>query len=80
MQYSLRSVPPRLDAALRARAKAEGKSLNTVVLEALVRGVGLGPESVRQRDLSGIVGTWVDDPALDEALAEQRTVDVSDWR
>jgi len=33
---------PAVDAELPRRAKAEGKSLNTVAIEALIRGAGLG--------------------------------------
>lgn len=29
---------------------------------------------IRQRDLSDIAGTWVDDPAFDVAVAEQDTI------
>ena len=55
MQYTLREIPPTLDSELRQRAKAEGKSLNTVAIEALIRGTGLGDSPVRLRDLSDIV-------------------------
>jgi hypothetical protein len=54
MQYTLREIPPPVDAELRRRAKAEGKSLNTVAIEALIRGAGLGETPLRQRDLSDI--------------------------
>lgn len=59
-------------AELRRRAKAEGKSLNTVVIETLVRGTGLSETPVRHRDLGDIVGTWLEDPELDQAIAEQQ--------
>lgn len=33
-----------------------------------------------QRDLSGIAGTWVDDPGFDEAIAAQRQIDPDLWK
>jgi plasmid stability protein len=75
MQYTIRNVPESLDQALRKAAREQGKSLNGVVLEALVRGAGVSGERVKRRDLTGIVGTWCEDPAFDRALAAQDTVD-----
>lgn len=42
MQYTLRDIPQAVDSELRRRAKDEGKSLNTIAIEALIRGAGLG--------------------------------------
>jgi hypothetical protein len=69
-----------LDSELRRRANAEGKSLNTVAIEALVRGAGLEESPPRRRDLSDIVGTWQEDPEFDDAIAEQDRVDPDLWR
>lgn len=80
MQYTLREVPPTVDAELRRRAKAEGKSLNTVAIEALTRGAGVGETPVRQRDLGDIAGTWHEDPEFDQAIAEQDQVDERMWQ
>lgn len=41
MQYTIRSVPSDVDQALRQRSRQEGKSLNTVAVEALARGLEL---------------------------------------
>ena len=80
MQYTIRKLPARLDKLIRRRAKEEGKSLNTVAVEALMEAFGLrGSEPVR-RDVSELVGTWVDDAAVDEALAAQRCIDEEMWR
>ena len=79
-QYTLRDIPPELDRALRQRAEQEGKSLNQVAREALKRGVGL-PESERvSDDLDHLAGSWQDDPAFDEAIRQQDTVDPEAWR
>jgi plasmid stability protein len=80
MQYTIRNIPDPLDAALRQSARKKGKSLNEVALEALVRGAGLGEHCVPQRDLSDIAGSWRDDPAFDEARAQQDTIDEDLWR
>lgn len=80
VQYTLRNVPPALDRALRRRAKQLDKSLNEVALEALARGVGVESEMKEQHDLDFLIGSWVEDPAVDEALAAQRNVDADIWR
>lgn len=80
MQYSIRDIPPRLDAELRRQAKSQGKSLNAVAIEAMVRGAGLGEMPLRLHDLSGIAGTWQEDPEFDAAIADQDQVDEHMWR
>ena len=64
MQYTIRNVPDTLDEALRRTARDRGKSLNEVAVEALARGAGVSGERVRQRDLTGIAGTWREDSAF----------------
>jgi hypothetical protein len=80
MQYTLRDIPPAVDSELRQRAKTEGKSLNTVAIEALTRGAGLGEIPVRHRDLGDIAGTWQEDPDFDQAIADQDQIDERLWR
>jgi hypothetical protein len=80
MQYTIRDIPPRLDRALRAQARAQGKSLNCVALEALKAGAGLGDQPIRRRDLRAIAGSWVEDPAVTAALEAQDQVDPETWR
>jgi hypothetical protein len=80
MQYTIRNVPDYLDTVLRSSAQQQGKSLNEVAIEALVRGAGLTESQTRKRDVSDLVGTWVEDPAFDAALAEQDTIDEGMWR
>jgi hypothetical protein len=69
-----------VDAELRRRARTEGKSLNAVAIEALIRGAGLTEAPVRMRDLSDIAGTWQEDPEFDQAVAEQDRIDEQLWR
>ena len=80
MQYTIRNVPDYLDAALRTSAREQGKSLNQVAVEALVRGAGLTDQRIRRRDLSYMVGTWEGDPAFDAAIADQDKVDQEMWK
>jgi len=80
MQYTIRKVPDTLDSALRRRAREQGKSLNEVAIEALVRGAGISGGRSRQRDLHDIAGTWRNDRAFDRALAAQDAVDEELWR
>lgn len=80
MQYTLRKIPPALDRALRRRAKDDGKSLNDAAIEALRRGVGIGDEPLRYRDLRDLAGTWVEDPEFDRALADQHRIDKRLWK
>ncbi len=75
MQYTIRNIPEKLDAALRSIARQQGKSLNDVVIQALSRGVGLGEQQNRRRDLSDIAGAWREDPAFDNAVAAQDAID-----
>lgn len=79
-QYTIRLVPAEIDRALRQQAKQQGRSLNDVLLEALARGVGLnGPKRVFD-DLDHLIGTWVEDPEFDKAIAEQDEVELEMWR
>jgi hypothetical protein len=80
MQYTVRGIPPAIDAAIRERAKAESKSLNEVAVEALADGLGLGDEDVARRDLSDVVGTWKKDAAVEAVLAAQDRVDEDLWK
>jgi plasmid stability protein len=80
MQYTIRKVPGSLDAALRRRAREQGKSLNEVTIEVLARGAGVSGERTRRRDLRDIVGTWKRDRAFDRAFAAQDTIDPELWQ
>jgi len=66
-QYTIRSIPSKVDQALRKRAKKTGKSLNEVVLEALAKGTGVTPEAVFD-DLDWFIGSHsLDGKSFDEA-------------
>jgi hypothetical protein len=80
MQYTIRGIPPAVDGALRARARAEGTSLNEATIGALAEGAGVVGAPRRRRDLGDISGTWKADKALESALAAQDRVDEDLWR
>ena len=80
MQYTIRNVPETLDAALRQSAREQGKSLSEIAVEALARGAGLTESRFRQRDLADIAGSWRKDPAFDDAVGAQDTIDDELWR
>lgn len=73
MRYTLRNIPPEVDAALRRKAAEEGRSVNDVAVEALER--GLDRQRQRHRDLGDVAGTWQRDDDVDRALADQRRLD-----
>ena len=80
IQYTIRKVPPRVDAALRRRATEKGVSLNEVAIEALRQAVNLVDEPVRHHDLDALAGSWVEDPEFDAAIAAQDQVDPEAWK
>ncbi len=80
MQYTIRNIPDSLDATLRERARAEGRSLNEVTIRALARGLGFSKQRLRQRDLSDLAGTWKEDPSFDQAIADQDVIDSELWK
>ena len=80
MQYTIRGLPASLDELIRKRAKEEGKSINTVAVEALMEAFGLRGVLPLHRDVGSLAGSWVEDPAVDEALAAQRVIDDEMWR
>ncbi len=65
---------------LRERAKAEGRSLNSVAVDALARGLGFGDVEPRYDDLDDLAGTWVSDPEFDQVVAEMDRIDEELWK
>ena len=79
MQYTIRGVPPEVDAAIRRRARESGTSLNRAANGALAEGAGVYAARPR-RDLRDIAGSWKRDRATEEALAAQDAVDEALWQ
>jgi hypothetical protein len=80
MQYTLRGIPAAVDHALRARARAAGKSLNEAAVDALAEASGMAGTRRKRRDLSDIARTWRADKSVAAALADQDRVDEDLWR
>ena len=79
-QYTIREVPLAVDAALRRKAKREGRSLNQVAVEALTLAAGLAEQPPTYHDLDDLAGTWVADPEFDAALEAQDQIDPELWK
>lgn len=79
MQYTVRNVSNEVDAALRQRAKREGKSMNRLLLDLLQRALGLEAEPQVRRDLSDVAGKCTIDDTTRAALQEQRRIDPEIW-
>ena len=79
-QYTIRAVPTAIDRALRRRARQDAKSLNTVAIEALARGLEIDARPVEHSDLDPLVGSWQEDPAFDRAVADFERVDEEAWK
>lgn len=79
-QYTVRGISRAVDNALRERARRLGRSLNQVAVEVLTEGAGQGGAEIVHGDLEGFFGSWVADPLVDQALADQRRVDGGLWK
>jgi len=80
IQYTIRGVTPVLDRCIREKAVREGQSLNTMAVSLLERGLGLSADAVRYTDLDDLAGTWVNDPAFDDAVAQLQRVEADLWK
>jgi hypothetical protein len=79
-QYTLRGVPDRVDRRLRDLAKAGGRSLNAVAIEALERGSGGNAGILEFDDMDDLIGTWQQDSDCEDTLNSMRTIDSELWR
>lgn len=80
VQLTVRGLPRVVASRLKNRAEVQGKSLNRVVVEALMMTSGLGEQPFQSHDLDWIAGTWVEDPGFDQAVASFRVIDEELWR
>jgi plasmid stability protein len=82
-QYTVRNISPKTDAAIRARALRQHKSLNQTlvdILEQAAAGQHHKHKQTTHHDFDDLFGSWVDDPDFDEAMKDVRKVDPEDWR
>ena len=80
IQYTIRGVTPALDHCIREKAIRDGRSLNTTAMSLLERGLGLSADVVRYTDLDDLAGTWIHDPAFDDAVARLHQVEPELWK
>ena len=80
IQYTVRGVSQRTDSVIREMAAEEGVSLNTVALFLLDAAAERGSEGSRNHDLDRLSGSWVADPAFDEAVKSFDQIDPAIWR
>ncbi len=76
MELTIRDIPSEVEAALNAKARESGRSVNDIAVEAL-SAIG---SAARKRDLGAVAGTWDDDPAVDEVRRAHEQVDENLWR
>jgi hypothetical protein len=79
-QYTIRSVPAAVDRIVRNRAVKSNSSLNSILIAALERGLGLTEESPEFHDLDDLAGTWVHDPEFDKAMVMFESIDKDLWQ
>jgi len=82
---TIRGVDADVAEKLKAYAKAQGKSINQVILDILKTGVGLKKDKTYSReydDLGDLFGSWSEDEFKDiSARIEQgRQIDPEMWR
>jgi hypothetical protein len=81
LQYTIRGVTPRLDSALRKRARLSGRSFNKTVVEALEKEV-FGAANVKGDDFEWLFGSGKDllDDGFYQAIADQKKIDPEMWQ
>lgn len=80
VQYTIRDIPATVNDALQQKARRSGKSLNSIARDALTKEAGLEGQARLHHDLDSFFGSWIEDPAVDKALADQRKIDKNLWR
>jgi plasmid stability protein len=80
MHYTIRNIPDDLDRALRARAAAEQRSLEDIIVDLLVRSLGAElSSSASERLDSERANNWKEDPEFKVALRDQNMIDWDAW-
>lgn len=77
MTILLQNLSPDLEAELRSRAAATGQTVEEVALQAVQAGL---PLSGLDEHLRAVIGTWVDDPAFDAAIAGFERLEPEQWQ
>lgn len=80
VQYTIRGIPRDVDRALRQRARQSGKSLNETAIDMLREGLRINGSQRERHEFDDLIGSWVEDPAFEEAMADQDRIDEGMWR
>ena len=80
VQRAIRDIPAVVNDVLQQKARRSGKSLNPIARDALTKEAGLDGQTRLHRDLDGFFGSWIEYPAVDKALADQRKIYMNFWR
>ena len=78
-QYTIRKVPEYIDRIARDESKKKHISLNSVLLEALSKGLD-ADKQIEYHDMDDLAGTWVTDPEIEAALAAFSEIDEYLWK
>jgi len=79
MTYTLNSLPPAVDAIIRARAATEHISPEEAIVEALVDYLGVAQNSEAKQVPRATPAAWRSDLEFEVALREQRLIDWEMW-
>lgn len=82
IQYTIRSVPPKLDTKLKKNAVRRGVSLNRYVLEELSNSVGSSLSNVNNdTSFNKYIGKWgsQESKEFDKTLKNIRIIDAKIW-
>ncbi|MCK5249024.1 MAG: hypothetical protein KAJ98_03615 [Spirochaetaceae bacterium] len=78
-QYTIRKVPEYIDRIARDESKKKHISLNSVLLEAISKGLD-ADKQIEYHDMDDLAGTWVTDPEIEAALAAFSEIDEYLWK
>jgi len=69
----------RAEGEVRIKRK-DGQEFSLRALSEAVQDSCSASQGVRQRDLSDLAGSWVEDPAFDQAIIDQDQIDPALWK
>jgi plasmid stability protein len=79
---TVRNVPNKVAAAVRAESRRRHQSLNQTVIDLLAAATGVGPEPLASNGLEKLAGRWDDEEfeQFETALADTSRVDPELWK
>ena len=79
---TIRNVPHKVAAAVRAESRRRHQSLNQTVIELLAAATGVGPEPPGTNGLEKLAGSWGEDEfeQFEAAVADMNRVDPELWK